>query len=184
MAASRLWWLLNYVGHTSVSMLDGGYARWVKMGFPVSMLVPSQNKTSLLTYPCKFQEKMLVSTQFVLSSLHDNKYILIDARAKDRFNGENETIDPVAGHIPGAINRFHENSLMKNGEYRKASDLTKELSDLISGHSIENTIIYCGSGVTACNLIFAFAYSGIGIPKLYAGSWSEWIRDSTHPIAH
>ncbi len=183
MAASRLWWLLKYVSHNSVAMLDGGYAKWVKMGFPVSTLVPSQNKLSYIPYPCMFQENMLVSTQFVLSSLDDKNYILIDARARDRFHGENETIDPVAGHIPGAVNRFHGISLTIDGNYREADDLKKELSDLISGHSIENTIIYCGSGVTACNLIFAFAFSGTGMPKLYAGSWSEWIRDSTRPIA-
>jgi thiosulfate/3-mercaptopyruvate sulfurtransferase len=182
MAATRLWWLLNYVGHSSAAILDGGYSRWIKMGFPVSTQLHNQNSLCQALYPCNVQKDMLVSTQFVLSSLEEKKYLLIDARSNDRFRGENETIDPVAGHIPGAVNRFHGNSLTANGDYRKPGDLKKELSDLISGHSIENTIVYCGSGITACNLIFAFAYSGTGMPKLYAGSWSEWIRDSTRPI--
>ncbi len=134
-------------------------------------------------YPCHLKDEMLVTDRFVNAVLHNPKYLLLDARSPDRFQGENETIDPVAGHIPGAISRYHALSLNENGFYRDAADLQNELSQLTSNRSVDKIIVYCGSGVTSCNLVMSFEHAGLGLPKLYAGSWSEWIKDRRHPVS-
>jgi thiosulfate/3-mercaptopyruvate sulfurtransferase len=124
-----------------------------------------------------------VDAGFVLAHLNDPSTLLLDARGADRFRGENETIDPIAGHIPGAMNRPFANNLDANGRFKPASTLREEFVSLLSGRAPENVIHQCGSGVTACHNVLAMEVAGLAGSRLYGGSWSEWIADPTRPIA-
>ena len=174
--AARLWWMLRWLGHESVAVLDGGFSAWVAAGGPVS-------ERSELPAPGNFSPRprpeLLVTTR-ELSAPESVSRKLFDARAPERFRGEVEPIDPVAGHIPGAVNLpFAEN--LRAGRFLEPAELRQHLARALAGTPPEAAVVYCGSGVTACHDILAFARAGLALPKLYAGSWSEWITDPARP---
>lgn len=177
---ARLWWLLRWLGHTQSALLNGGFARWQRENRPVFTnvppLIPTLFHTRLDSAPC-------VDAAFVERMLNDKQYALIDARAEERFSGEVEPLDKVAGHIPGAVNMPFEDNLAMNGSFLSIAELHAMYSNKLRGMDPQNVVHMCGSGVTACHNILAMEHAGLHGARLYAGSWSEWITDSTRPIA-
>ena len=178
MFAARLWWMLRWVGHANVAVLDGGLAAWLAAGGTLSTDVPPRPRGSITLQPSLAP---VVSVADVLSNLSTKKQTILDARAADRFRGENETIDPVAGHIPGAKNRCFKDNLLEDGKFKAAEILRKDFSSLIS--SPQETILQCGSGISACHNALAMEIAGLGGASLYPGSWSEWSSDKSRPVA-
>jgi len=177
MCAARLWWLARWLGHGNVAVLDGGWQQWVAEGRPTSPTVP-QNRAG------RFQEKpgvQWVSAAFLMDKL--SGIALIDARSPDRFRGENETLDPVGGRIPGARNRFFRENLGANGKFKAAHTLKQEFSALLAGSAIGDVVHSCGSGVSACHNLLAMEIAGLQGSRLYPGSWSEWCADPARPVA-
>ena len=178
--AARLWWMLRYCGHTAVAVLDGGYAKWSAESRPSRTGIESNPPTVFIPSP---QPHMLATTAQVLQTLSSPESILIDARAPIRYRGEQEPIDPVAGRIPGALNRFHALNLSPEGTFLPPAELSTQFEALLGGRSTADAIVYCGSGVTSCHHLVALASAGLPLPRLYVGSWSEWIRDPSRPVA-
>lgn len=175
--ASRLWWLLRFLGHPQVFLMEEGFARWKERGYPVSQ---EQPEPAARTFVPKVQSHLLVSMQEVKDKLGRPDVLLIDSREKPRYLGETEPIDPIAGHIPGAKNYFWKDSL--DGQNRwKSGDELKERFGLLAEN--KETIVYCGSGVTACPNVLALTEAGFSNVKLYAGSWSDWISYPENPVA-
>jgi thiosulfate/3-mercaptopyruvate sulfurtransferase len=179
MAASRLWWLLQWAGHTAAAVLEGGLKEWVRLGYPTSNGIEQKPKRTFVPH---YNRNMSVEAAQVMSVRENPEFAVIDARAHDRFCGMNETIDPVAGHIPGASNLPFMDNLDSTGKFKTAEQLRHRF-DAIGSTPAERTIMYCGSGVTAAHNVLAFVIAGKGMPRLYAGSWSDWITDPTRPIA-
>jgi thiosulfate/3-mercaptopyruvate sulfurtransferase len=178
--AVRLWWLLRWLGHDAVALLDGGWPRWVKEGRPVSQDVPAPRPGAFVPRPHLGE---VVDIHFVDRFRESPDLRLIDARAAQRFQGIEETIDPVAGHIPGAINRFWQKNLNPDGSFKSPAELRGEFLELLGGTEPEQAVHMCGSGVTSCHNMFALALAGLSPGRLYAGSWSEWCADPSRPIA-
>jgi len=170
--AARLWWMLRWAGHKAVAVLDGGIAKWLKEGRSVDALVPRPART---TYPGKKSLPTLdaASLNASLTTLH-----LVDARAPARWRGEQEPIDPVAGRIPGAKNRFNMDNVNADGTFKSPSQLKEEFEKILQGR---DSVHYCGSGVAACHNLLAMEVAGLPGGKLYPGSWSEWIADPSRP---
>jgi len=179
--AARLWWMARWIGHSQVALLDGGWTKWTAEGRAVTTEVP----VPVSAPPLAVQENAswVWNADDVLRQLGDASFALIDARAGERYRGEVEPMDPVAGHIPGALNRFYKTNLRADLRFRPAEELKREFTELIGARSPENVGHQCGSGITACANIFAMEYAGLGGSKLYAGSWSEWVADPTRPVA-
>lgn len=176
---ARLWWLLRWLGHPRVAVLDGGWQAWNAAGLPVTKDVPAPK-------PAKFSgrpENSIVDAHYVSQRLNSAEMVLIDARASDRFHGQNETIDPVAGHIPGALNRFFKDNLDAQGRFKSPDELRAAFKPLVGGSPVEKVVHQCGSGVTACHNLLAMEVAGMKGARLYSGSWSEWIADPSRPIA-
>jgi thiosulfate/3-mercaptopyruvate sulfurtransferase len=174
--AARLWWMLRWLGHDAVAVLDGGLPAWVAEGRPLTDAVAQVAPGDFTPQP----RRELLVTARELETPQSLPRKLFDARAPERFRGDVEPIDPVAGHIPGAINLpFAEN--LKDGRFRPPAELRARFATALDDTSPEEAIVYCGSGVTACHDILAFAHAGLPLPRLYAGSWSEWITDPTRP---
>jgi thiosulfate/3-mercaptopyruvate sulfurtransferase len=179
MIAARLWWLLRWLGHDRVALLDGGIRQWVKEGRALTSERPNP-------VPALFEVERrdgVVSSDEVLASLDRSDLCLVDARAPDRFRGENETLDPVGGHIPGARNRFFRDNLDADGCFRPAPELRREFLALLAGVDAEQSVMQCGSGVTACHNLLAMEIAGLHGARLHAGSWSEWCADPLRPVA-
>jgi thiosulfate/3-mercaptopyruvate sulfurtransferase len=172
--ASRLWWMLRSIGHGQVAVLDGGFAAWVGAGQPVTAEVVTPGPVD---YPAVEGWTGIVDADAVAEGVALGA-TLVDSRAHDRFRGENETIDPVAGHIPGAINIFHKDNVTADGSMRPIDELAARFAGIG-----DSPIVYCGSGVTACHNLLAMSLVGIGRARLYPGSWSEWIEDPDRPVA-
>jgi thiosulfate/3-mercaptopyruvate sulfurtransferase len=179
--ASRLWWLLRWLGHDAVALLDGGLPRWTREGRPVTKDLPVV--TPALFTP-QVRDHMWVDANTVARAVKQDDWLVMDARAEERFNGEIEMLDPVAGHIPGAINLPSEDNLHVSGRFSSAEELRELYEGLIEDVRLEQVIQMCGSGVTACHNILAMEHAGLPGAKLYAGSWSEWIREPARAIAH
>jgi thiosulfate/3-mercaptopyruvate sulfurtransferase len=177
--AARLWWMLRWVGHTRVAVLDGGWQAWTAAGLPVTSDRPALQPT---TYTLRPRPDLAVDAAYVAAHLADAETALIDARSADRFRGENESLDPVAGHIPGAINRFFKLNLDESGRFKAPDDLRVELAGLLRGCDPRGVVHQCGSGVTACHNLLAMEYAGLAGSRLYPGSWSEWISDRSRPV--
>jgi thiosulfate/3-mercaptopyruvate sulfurtransferase len=173
--AARLWWLLRWAGHESVAVLDGGIAKWIKEGRPVDAVLPRPRPT---TYPAKRSTGAL-DAQTVHAKLKD--LFLVDARAPARWRGEQEPIDPVAGRIPGARNRFNLDNVLPDGTFKPAEQLRSDFQAVLKNQKPEDVVHYCGSGVAACHNLLAMEVAGLTGGKLYAGSWSEWIADPARP---
>lgn len=178
--AVRLWWLLKYLGHDRVAVLDGGYAKWKEEALPTTDVVVTNP-------PAEFHPNirpwMLATAAEVEEIRTDPNFVLIDARANPRFLGIEEPIDAIAGHIPGAVNRFHGNNLTPQGVFLEPDELRRQFLAITEGKPARQVVVYCGSGVTSCHHVLAMQLAGLGIPRLYAGSWSEWIKDPSRPIA-
>jgi len=172
--AARLWWMLRWIGHDKVAVLDGGFAKWTKEGRPVTIDVPLFTP---LNYPIKAREDFAVDVRAV----EKTSSLLLDARAPARYRGEQEPIDPVAGRIPGAANRFNMDNLTPEGTFKPSSVLKQELQSALKGRAPSEVIHYCGSGVAACHNLLAMEIAGLKGGKLYAGSWSEWSADPRRP---
>ncbi|MFL6653902.1 MAG: sulfurtransferase [Sulfurifustis sp.] len=179
MYAARLWWLLRWLGHDKVAVLDGGLPAWQRAGYPVTDKMPTVLPATLRW---RLRERP-VDAAFVAAHLGDAEVVLLDARTADRFRGENETIDPVAGHIPGAVNRPFRENLTGDGRFKPAAQLREEFAALLPRQPAENVVAYCGSGVTACHNLLALEHAGLHGARLYAGSWSEWCAQPQRPIA-
>ncbi|HWT70771.1 MAG TPA: sulfurtransferase [Oxalicibacterium sp.] len=178
MFAARLWWMLRWVGHEAAAVLDGGLPAWTAQGLPLSTEIPSPAAGTLSDRPALVAE---AGVDDLLRNLESGKRVVIDARAPDRFRGENETLDPVGGHIPHARNRFFKDNLGADGRFKPAEQLRAELSQLIAEPS--QAIMQCGSGVTACHNLLALEVAGLHGAALYPGSWSEWCSDPARPVA-
>ena len=179
MMAGRLWWLLRWLGHDRVAVLDGGIGQWLKEGRPLSSEVPTSEPADFAVA----QRDWVVSADGVLANIERGEFCVIDARAPDRFRGENETMDPVGGHIPGARNRFFRDNLDADGCFRSAAELRNDYLGLLAGVEPAQVVMQCGSGVTACHNLLAMEIAGLHGAKLYAGSWSEWCSDPARPVA-
>jgi thiosulfate/3-mercaptopyruvate sulfurtransferase len=179
--AARLWWMLRWVGHSLAAVLDGGWESWVKAGKPVTADKPVIQPT---TYTLRPRPEMAVDASNISENLSDGRFQVVDARSADRFRGENETLDPVAGHIPGALNRFFRLNLNEHGGFREPAVLRQTFRDLLGEREPARVIHQCGSGVTACHNLLAMEHAGLTGSRLYPGSWSEWVSDRSRPIEH
>jgi thiosulfate/3-mercaptopyruvate sulfurtransferase len=179
MAASRLWWLLRWVGHEAVAVLDGGVDQWRAEGLPLTDVLPASRATTFAPAPAA----PTATADEILRDLGDAALLVLDARAPERFRGEVEPIDPVAGHIPGARNRPYTDNLTPQGTFKPATTLRSEYLALLGASSPEAVVHQCGSGVSACHNALAMSIAGLPGSRLYPGSWSEWIADPARPIA-
>jgi thiosulfate/3-mercaptopyruvate sulfurtransferase len=183
MYAVRMWWMLRATGHKHVRLINGGYGSWLAAGFTGEKTDNQRLNTPAATSGmtvAAFKDALLASD--LLQNLSSKKFVILDARSSDRFRGENETLDPVGGHIPGAINRFFKNNLAANGQFKSADVLAKEFRDLLGETPSESIIHQCGSGITACHNMFAMELAGMNSSMIYPGSWSEWCADPARPI--
>ncbi len=177
--AARLWWMLRLMGHARVAVLDGGIAAWAAAGLPLSTAVP---RPAPGNYRGRFDVRQIASTAVVAARMATANGALVDARARERFRGEVEPFDRVAGHIPGAVNRPHAENIIA-GRFKPAAQLAEEFGVLLGRHAPADTILMCGSGVTACQNLLAMEHAGLHGARVYAGSWSEWINDASRPVA-
>ncbi|MBD7953953.1 sulfurtransferase [Stenotrophomonas sp. Sa5BUN4] len=180
MAAARLWWLLRLMGHRQVAVLDGGFAAWQQAGLPVATALVQP--AALPPYPGQLDARQVASVDEVAMRLKHASGWLVDARANERFRGEVEPLDPVAGHVPGAVNRPFGLNVV-GGRMRPADELRAELQQVIGAHDPAQVVLMCGSGVTACHLLLAMESAGLHGARIYADSWSGWISDGSRPVA-
>ncbi len=178
MYASRLWWSLRYLGHDTVALLDGGWAKWKREGRPTRS---GDERRSPSVFKAEANPQMRVTVDTVGEHLTDNSILLVDARAPERFEGRNETIDRAAGHIPGAVNHFFKTNLAGDGTMLAPEALRSTFDSLMKGRDPSAVVMYCGSGVTACHNLLAMEHAGRPGARLYAGSWSEWSADPKRP---
>ena len=178
--AARLWWMLRWLGHTRVAVLDGGWQAWISGGHPVTADTSAVKPT---TYTPRRHADLAVDAAYVQAHLADGHVGVVDARSADRFRGENETLDPVGGHIPGATNRFFRLNLGAEGGFKDAGTLKSEFDALLSGRDPRGVVHQCGSGVTACHNLLAMEHAGLAGSRLFPGSWSEWVSDPSRPVA-
>jgi thiosulfate/3-mercaptopyruvate sulfurtransferase len=177
----RLWWMLKWAGHRNVAVLDGGLQAWQAAGGAVnSGEEPAHFQTSFKLGPAQAQ---LVNAQTILGQLESPTQTLLDARAPARFRGEVEPLDPVAGHIPGALNRPFSDNLAPDGTFKPAAQLKAEFDALLGGRGPATVVHHCGSGVSALPNLLAMEVAGLGRTALYAGSWSDWCSDRSRPVA-
>ena len=173
--AARAWWLLRYLGHDAVAVINGGAQAWRQAGYPWDA---EQAEVRARTFTAKVRHELLVGLEHI-----EALQCLCDAREPERYRGEREPIDPVAGHIPGARNFWFGNNLDSDGQFLPVSQLRMHYQQLLDGVNPQDAVFYCGSGVTACHNLLAMAYAGLGDGRLYAGSWSQWCSDPARPIA-
>jgi len=177
--SARMWWMLKAIGHQAIYILDGGFKEWIKLGGTVES-GSSRNPNSLVNLPI-VEYKGLILMSDVQHNIKNPCFQIIDARAKERFRGETEPLDPVAGHIPDAINKPYKNNLNDNHLFKTESELLLEFSNI--GYAPNQVVHSCGSGVTACHNLLAMELAGLNGSLLYAGSWSEWCNHPENPIA-
>jgi thiosulfate/3-mercaptopyruvate sulfurtransferase len=181
MFAGRLWWLLQWIGHDRVAVLDGGLPAWQAEGRPIEVGSPTPRRVEALPYPVAASTVPVVDAEQLRRGL--GRVRVVDARAPERFRGEVEPLDPVAGHIPGAMNRFFQHNLQPDGRFKAPEVLRRELATLLHTDEGAAVVHHCGSGVTACHNLIAQAVAGLGQGALYPGSWSEWCADPDRPVA-
>ncbi len=179
MYAARLWWLLRWLGHDAVAVLDGGLQAWIDAQQPLTAAPPAIRPTRFAAQP----RPMHLDAETLQANLHRPQVCIVDARAPDRFRGENETLDPVGGHIPGARNHFFRDNLDANGLFKSPETLDREWRTALGSAIAAEVVHQCGSGVTACHNALAMEIAGLYGSRLYPGSWSEWCADASRPIA-
>ena len=178
MAAARFWYLLRLLGHQKVAVLNGGFAHWLALGLPVDNKIPPIRPS---IYHAEYDPSQLVSAETVRANISNNQFVLIDARAAERYRGEVEPIDKLAGHIPKAVN--HPFSLnLDHDRFRSAEDLNHDFQKLLDRRPASEVIFYCGSGVTACHNLLAMEFAGLHGARIFSPSWSGWISDPDHAI--
>lgn len=178
--AARLWWTLQWLGHEAVAVLDGGWKYWTMQGGPVSTdHVPH----AAAVFTPRVKRALLATSDFVDRVRTDNRYAIFDSRSRERYEGKMEPIDPIAGHIPGAVSAPYIENCGEDGLFLKPEALRDRFEKCLDGLPTEKAIYYCGSGVTGAHNVLALAHAGMGLARLYAGSWSEWITDPDRPIA-
>ena len=180
MYASRLWWLLRWLGHDAAAVLDGGFAKWKAEGRPVASGVEHRAPETFAGSP---RGGMTVDAATVSTLVDNAEWRLVDARAPERYRGEVEPIDRAAGHIPGAANHFFQTNLDASGIFRSPEALRASWHQAIGDTAADRIVCYCGSGVSACHNLLALEHAGIEGAKLYPGSWSEWSADPARPVA-
>ncbi|MBM2829364.1 MAG: 3-mercaptopyruvate sulfurtransferase [Gammaproteobacteria bacterium] len=173
--AARLWWMLRFMGHEAVAVLDGGWPVWQQRGLPTAS---GEEINGPGNFHGQSRREWLVTVDKVTAAV-----LLVDSRDPVRYRGEAEPVDKVAGHIPGAINHFWKDNLDSNGLFKEPDMLRKEFLDFLGDTTAGDAVFYCGSGVTACHNLLAAAHAGLPAPQLYAGSWSEWCSDANRPVA-
>lgn len=178
MYAARGWWMLRWLGHRAVAVLDGGFAAWQRAGLPVST---AEERWTPEPFAMDLGDAARVPIGDVASHLGDAQRVLVDARAAERFEGRNETLDPVGGHIPGAVNRFFQLNLTSDKTFKPAAALREEWAAVCGAADASRVVMYCGSGVTACHNLLALEHAGLTGARLFAGSWSEWCADLSRP---
>lgn len=181
--ASHMWWMLRWLGHPQVAILDGGWQAWQQLGGAEES---GQAKPVPATAKLSVSEQAAmptVQTEQVLKNLSKPIFTVLDARAAERYRGDVEPMDPVAGHIPDALNRSHLNNLGEQGRFKPADQLRQEFQDLLGAISAEMVVHQCGSGITACHNLFAMELAGLSGSSIYPGSWSEWVSDASRPVA-
>jgi thiosulfate/3-mercaptopyruvate sulfurtransferase len=178
--ASRLWWMLRYMGHDAVAVLDGGFAKWVREARPTRTGIESRAPAPFAGKP---RTAMRLTANQVWTRLDDPTMTLVDARAPERFEGRTESLDRVAGHIPGALNHFYKNNAAEDGTMLPPEILRQNFDRLLGETPPSQVTVYCGSGVTACHNLLAMERAGLTGMKLYPGSWSEWSSDPDKPVA-
>jgi thiosulfate/3-mercaptopyruvate sulfurtransferase len=171
--------MLRWVGHAKAAVLDGGWEAWTGADNPVTATLPTFTPAS---YNPHLTPQLTVDAKLVLKNIGGNNIRMLDARSPDRFRGENETLDPVAGHIPGAANRFFKQNLDADGRFKPADVLKQEFAPLLNTHAPNSIVHQCGSGVTACHNLLAMEVAGLAGSRLYPGSWSEWVSDRARPV--
>jgi thiosulfate/3-mercaptopyruvate sulfurtransferase len=179
MAAARLWWLLRWLGHLPVAVLDGGWTQWLAEGRPQTADIP---RLQAARFTGKVKNSW-VGADFIRAHLEDEAMVLLDGRAPDRYRGQNETIDPMGGRIPGARNRFYRDNLDDGGRFKTAEALKAEFRTVLGAANPAEVVNYCGSGVSACHNLLAMEVAGLRGARLYPGSWSEWSADPSRPVA-
>lgn len=177
--AARMWWLMKWLGHDDTAVLDGGLSQWTKSNLPIETDVHSR---PVGTFNGEANNSMWVDINFIQEQLELNKIHLLDARTSDRYTAKDRKTDPVAGHIPGALSFPFAANLTKQGKFKPAKDLHKRFSNVFSNDQTE-VINMCGSGVTACHNLLAMNIAGLPLTRLYVGSWSEWIKEKSRPVA-
>lgn len=178
--AARLWWLARWAGHERAGLLDGGIQRWAaeKRAFSTEIPVPRQVEP----LQGRADNGHVVLVEDVVMHLGDARRLILDARAPERYRGEVEPIDPVGGHIPGAVNRFFKNNLNADLTFKSPDELKRDYEALLKSRPATSVVHQCGSGVTACVNLFAMEHAGLSGSKLFAGSWSEWVADPSRPV--
>lgn len=179
MIAGRLWWLLRWLGHDKVAVLDGGLHAWLAAGGILDSEVPAIKSAKFVAS----RRDVLVDANYVQNFLDTSRIHLVDARSPDRYRGENEVMDPVGGRLPGAVNRFFRENLQSDGRYKPAAQLRAEWLAVLEGRLPQQVVHYCGSGVSACHNMLAMEVAGLAGSQLYGGSWSEWCTQPGRPIA-
>lgn len=182
--AARAWWLLRWLGHPRAAVLDGGIKAWIRAGGALeSGLPPATGQAVGRRFIAEVDHGAVITTAELEQALGNLKGLLVDARAPERFAGRIEPIDPVAGHVPGARNHPFTDNLDADGRFLAAAELRRRWLERLAGTSPEDAVAMCGSGVTACHNLLALQLAGLPGARLYAGSWSEWIRDAGRPVA-
>lgn len=177
--AARAWWLLRWLGHEAVAVLDGGVAAWTEAGLPLTQDAPERRATRFVIREAL---ESSVDADDVLANLDAPRFTLVDARSPERYAGQGETMDPVAGHIPGALNRFFQHNL-DGALFKDSEALRTDWQAVLGGRAPQDVVLYCGSGVTACHNRLAMEHAGLPGARLYPGSWSEWCADPARPVA-
>ena len=177
--ASRLWWMLRYLGHDAVAVLDGGWAKWTREGRPTR--AGSESRPAATFAPVARREWLLTAND-VTPLVGAADVLLIDARSPERFEGRSEPLDRVAGHIPGAVNHFYKQNLADEGTMLPVESVRDNFRRTLGDRAPDETVMYCGSGVTACQNLLAMAHAGLDGARLYLGSWSEWSADPNRPV--
>ena len=178
--ASRMWWMLRYLGHDAAAVLDGGWAKWTREGRPTGSGDDTRPAT---TFTLSVRPGMRRDVTDVEASVRDRSALLVDARAPERYEGQSEPLDRSAGHIAGAVNHFYKWNLSDEGTMLPAEALRKKFDALLDGKRPDEVVMYCGSGVTACHNLLAMEHAGLTGTPLYPGSWSEWSSDPARPAA-
>jgi thiosulfate/3-mercaptopyruvate sulfurtransferase len=177
--ASRFWWMLRYLGHDAVAVLDGGFAKWTREGRPGRGGVET-HRPALFTP--RLRGEMRVTVDETLARLDDPSVLLIDARSPDRYAGKPDPLDKIYGHIPGARNRYYRHNVSEAGTMRSGHELRTDFEKILAGSPASQAVMYCGSGITACHNLLAMEHAGLHGARLFAGSWSEWESDPQRPV--
>jgi thiosulfate/3-mercaptopyruvate sulfurtransferase len=179
MYASRMWWMLRYMGHDAAAVVDGGWTKWVREGRAVRT---GEERRPAAVFSGRRRKELRLIVDQMEAALGDSSVLLVDARAPERFEGRSEPLDRTAGHIPGAVNHFYKRNVTDEGVMLPVETLREQFAALLGDRSPDQVVMYCGSGVTACHNLLAMEHAGLSGTKLYPGSWSEWSSNPDRPV--